>query len=207
MKNPKSYLVVAFGIACSVLLVIVMWAVYGVLLPQEGGHAHSAGEMVMADEFQAKTMAFIEKNKLSDGSVQAPHDEPVYIIASQYTFTPNVLRMKTGEEYQIRILSPDMVHAISINLGDTSYNAVIMPMSISSFNMEPMVAGTYPVICNEYCGLGHDFMYFTIIVEESDGEHVDDEHADGEMEMDGEMQMDDDEHTDDDEHASESDSH
>ena len=38
-------------------------------------------------------------------------------------------------------------------------------------------------------------MYFTIIVEEGDGEHADgDEHADDEMEMDGDMQMDGEEH-------------
>ena len=52
MKSTKSYLVVAFIIAFSVLLVIPLWAIYGVLLPEEhGGHS---GEMVMAMEFKQK---------------------------------------------------------------------------------------------------------------------------------------------------------
>lgn len=177
MKSSKGYLVAAFSIACSVLLIIGLWAVFGVLLPSEGGHAHGPGEMVMAGDFEARTTKFIEDNKLADGSVQASHDEPIYIMARQYTFTPNIIRLKTGEEYQVSMLSSDVVHAISINLGDISYNSVIMPMTITSFTMEPLEPGSYPVICNEYCGLGHDFMYFTFIVEEGGGDH-EDEHAD-----------------------------
>jgi hypothetical protein len=39
-------LVAAFVIASSVLLIIPMWGVYGVLLPEDGGHAHGAEELV-----------------------------------------------------------------------------------------------------------------------------------------------------------------
>ncbi|MEE8413028.1 MAG: hypothetical protein V3R96_00610 [Dehalococcoidales bacterium] len=204
MKNSKSYLVAAFAVACSVLLMIVLWAVYGVLLPDEGGHAHSAGEMIMADEFEARTTEFIEEHQLSDGSVRASHDEPVYIISSQYTFTPNVLRLEAGADYELRIFSPDVVHAFSVQMGGTSYNSVIMPMSIMKLNVKPTVPGTYLTICNEYCGLGHDFMYFTIIVEESAGAHDDgdgdgDGHANDEQ-ADGDEHGEEDEHADGDEH-------
>ncbi len=179
MKSTKSYLVTAFIIAFSVLLVIALWAVYGVLLPEEAGHAHS-GEMVMPMEFREKTMAFIEEHKLPDGSVEASHDEPVYIVASQYTFLPNVLRLKVGEEYQVQLLSIDVVHAFSVQMGGTSFNAVVMPMMVTGLNLAPQEPGTYLVICNEYCGLGHDFMYFTIIVEEGEEGDQGDEHDDEE---------------------------
>ncbi len=49
MKNPNMYLTAAFIIAVSVLLIIPLWAIFGVLLPEEGGgHAHGSGDMVMA---------------------------------------------------------------------------------------------------------------------------------------------------------------
>ncbi len=166
MKSSKSYLVAGFVIAFSVLLIIPMWAAYGVLFPKEGDHgAHGAGEMVMADEFKVKTMEFIEKHRLPDGSVKASRDEPVYIMVSQYTFTPNRLRLKAGENYQLRFFSPDVVHALSVQMGDSSFNAVVMPMMITSLNITPRQPGTYLAICNEYCGIGHDYMYFSIIVE------------------------------------------
>ncbi len=192
MKSSKKYLILAFIIAFSVLLVIPMWGVYGVLNPEEGGHAHG-GEMVMAMEFQQKVMEFQKEHKLPDGSVEAQHDEPVYVMASQYVFTPNKIRMKTGEHYDVRVLSSDVVHALSVQMGGTSYNAVVMPMMVTALDIKPTQPGTYLVICYEYCGLGHDYMYFTIIVEEGEG-HADDEHAEDEGHAD-------DEHAEDEEHA------
>ncbi len=181
MKSTKSYLVTAFIIAFSVLLVIFLWGVYGVLIPEEGGHAHG-GEMVMPMEFREKTMAFIEEHKLPDGSVEASHDEPVYIMASQYTFNPNKIRLKTGEHYDLQFLSIDVVHSFSVQMDGTSYNSVIMPMMVTGIEVAPIEPGTYLVICNEYCGLGHDYMYFTIIVEEGEegAEHEEEEQHDEE---------------------------
>ncbi len=179
MKSTKSYLVVAFIIAFSVLLVIPLWAVYGALLPEEhGGHG---GEMVMAMEFRERTMAFIEEYKLPDGSVEAQHDEPVYIVASQYTFIPNKIRMKAGEHYDLQILSSDVVHAFSVQMDGTSYNTVVMPLMVTALEVAPTQPGTYLVNCNEYCGIGHDYMYFTLIVEEAP-EHEEEEHHDDEEE-------------------------
>ncbi len=176
MKSTKSYLVVAFIIAFSVLLIIPLWAVYGVLLPEEGGHG--GGEMVMAMEFREQAMEFIEEHKLPDGSVEADHNEPIYVMASQYAFTPNKIRLKAGEHYDLQMLSIDVVHAFSVQMGDTSYNALVMPQMVTALEIQPTQPGSYLVICNEYCGIGHDYMYFTIIVEEG-AEHEDegeDEH-------------------------------
>ena len=181
MKNPNRYLTAAFIIAVSVLLIIPLWAIFGVLLPEEGGgHAHGSGDMVMAADFEDEVDEFIEHNGLPDGSVQADHDEPVLIIASQYTFKPSVVRLKTGEEYQFMFLSEDVVHAISIQMGGTSYNTTVMPETVTSIGLEPTQPSTYLVLCNEYCGIGHDFMYFTIIVEGEGDEPHEDDHAEDE---------------------------
>ncbi len=174
MKSTKGYLVGAFIIAFSVLLIIPLWAVYGVLLPEEGGHAHG-GEMVMAAEFQDKMTEYIEEYSLPDGSVEHLHEGSAYIMASQYSFTPATIRMETGERYNLQFLSNDVVHAISVQMGGTSYNAVVMPMMITSLEIKPLQPGTYLFNCNEYCGIGHDYMYLTLIVEEGD-EHEEDEH-------------------------------
>ena len=71
MKSSNSHLVAAFVIAFSVLLIIPMWAAYGVMFPKEGGgHAHGAGEALAASEFEEKTARFIEEHRLPDGSVR-----------------------------------------------------------------------------------------------------------------------------------------
>jgi heme/copper-type cytochrome/quinol oxidase subunit 2 len=164
LKSSNSYLVAAFVIAFSVLLIIPMWWAYGVLLPEEGGHAH-AGEMVSAAEFKERTTRFIEEHRLPDGTVRVEHGKPVYVMAIQYTFSPNTIRLTAGEHYELQMLSTDVVHAFSAQMGGTSYNAVVMPNMVTGITLKPTEPGTYRVFCNEYCGIGHDYMYFSIVVE------------------------------------------
>lgn len=195
MRHPNRYLTAAFVVAGSVLLIIPLWAIFGVLLPEEGaGHAHGGGDMVMAADFEDEVDEFIEHHGLPDGSVQGDHDEPVLILARQYAFKPSVIRLSTGEDYQLQLLSEDVVHAISIQMGDTSFNTTIMPETVTAVDLLPTQPGTYLVLCNEYCGIGHDFMYFTIIVEGEGGQPHDDEHAE-------------DDHHDGDEHAEDEEPH
>jgi cytochrome c oxidase subunit 2 len=65
------------------------------------------------------------------------------------------------------MLSTDVVHAFSVQMGDTSYNAVVMPNMVTALKLKPTKPGTYLTFCNEYCGIGHDYMYFSIVVEEA----------------------------------------
>jgi len=181
MKSSNSYLVVAFVIAFSVLLIIPMWWAYGVLLPDEGGHGHAApveGGMPSASEFEVKTARFMEQHQLPDGSVRAENGKPIYVMAIQYTFRPNTIRLTAGERYDLQILSTDVVHAISVQMGGTSYNAVVMPNMVTALKLKPTKPGTYRVFCNEYCGIGHDYMYFAIIVEEG-GSAIKKDHGHG----------------------------
>ncbi len=102
MKSTRSYLMTAFAVAFSVLLVIPLWAVFGVLLP---GEEAGGGDRVMAADFQRNVDNYIEEHGLPDGSVEADHDGPVYVMASQYTYSPNKIRLKTGEHYEFQFLS------------------------------------------------------------------------------------------------------
>ena len=165
-QSPKAYLAAAFLIACSVLLIIPMWWAYGVLLPEDGGHAHGAEELASYAEFEEKTARFIEARRLPDGSVRAENGKPIYVLAVQYAFKPNTLRLTAGEHYELQMLSTDVVHAFSVLMGNSSYNAVVMPGIVTALKLQPTKPGRYLVVCNEYCGLGHDYMYFSIIVEE-----------------------------------------
>lgn len=170
MNSPRSYLTAAFVVAFSVLLIIPMWWAYGVLLPDDGGHAHGAEATASSSEFEEKTTRFIEEHRLPDGSVRAEHDKPIYVMANQYTFRPNIIRLAAGEEYDLQMLSVDVVHAISVQMGRSSYNAVVMPGIVTALKLKPTKPGKYLVLCNEYCGIGHDYMYFSVIVEEATGE-------------------------------------
>lgn len=163
MGREGVYLTTAFLVAFSVLLFLGVWAAYGVLYPAQGGH-HGGGVMVNPDEYRQQVMAFVEANQLEDGSVR-PQSSDVYIMAMQFAWVPNVIRLETGREYVLHISSVDVVHGFSLQMGQRSYNATVMPGQVTRVEITPVLPGRYFITCNEYCGLGHEAMSAQFIVE------------------------------------------
>ncbi len=170
------------------LLVVAVWANYDALAPGgEGGHG--GGMQVDPKEFLTKSTAYAEENRLDDGTIRAVPGEPIPITALQHAFLPTILRMRTGETYMLQFVSFDVIHGFSLQMGETSMNAVLMPEMMTMVELTPTQPGEYLYLCNVYCGLGHQDMSGKIIVE---GEPISADDIDR-MNMD-EMEMDEEEH-------------
>lgn len=156
-------LAAAFGVAFSVLLVVPLWALFGRLLPEE----EHGGEPVSPSAFREAVQAQQARYGLPDGSVRPPPGD-VYLMASQFAWTPRVLRLQAGREYRLHLLSTDVVHGFSLVLGGSSYNLVLMPGMVATVEVRPERPGTYLLVCNEYCGIGHQWMWGQIVVEEGE---------------------------------------
>ncbi len=155
--------VIAIGLLVVVLLAPV-WAAYGALVP--GGHGGEHGGMVFdVDAFAAAAARYAAAHTLPDGSVMAVTGEPIPILAQQFGFTPRILKMRTGETYSLEIASKDVIHGFSLQAGLGSLNAVLVPGSMTPLEITPTQPGEYLVLCNEYCGLGHQVMSGRILVE------------------------------------------
>lgn len=149
------------GVALLVLALVPVWAAYGALTPG-GGH----GEMTVDwEDFLSRAQTYAERHRLPDGSVQAVVGEPVPVAVSQYSFLPNVLRMRTGATFSLELVSKDVVHGFSLQMGSGSLNAVLMPGMMAMLELTPTRPGEYLFLCNEYCGVGHQFMSGRIVVE------------------------------------------
>ena len=87
----------------------------------------------------------------------------VEISAKRFEFSPKEVHLRAGEPVTVRLVSTDRSHGLLIKeLGidlDASDGA---PDSIT---ITPSRAGTYPAICDHYCGSGHGNMRMTLIVE------------------------------------------
>ena len=154
------------------LLVVVgvapVWARYGALAP---GHGHGGGDPVDAAAFEARAHAYAEAHSLPDGSVEGqPGPEPVPVILRQFGFQPRELRLRTGERYTLELLAVDVMHGFSLQAGAGSVNALVVPGQPTRLEFVPTRPGRYLVVCNDYCGLGHQAMSGAIVVE---GEAVD----------------------------------
>lgn len=86
------------------------------------------------------------------------------ITASRYHFTPDRIVLKKGGNVTLELTSADRTHGFLVKpLGiDTD----IPPGKTTDITIRPEKAGTYTTICDHYCGLGHNGMKMTIVVEE-----------------------------------------
>jgi cytochrome c oxidase subunit 2 len=120
-------------------------------------------------EFQARAAQFTAAHQVGDlGGVPVvapPPGDDVFLEAMSFAWRP-VLQLKRGERYRILISSRDVQHGFSLVIVPHSVNFQVMPGYITEIELMPEQAGEYPIVCNEYCGLGHHLMMGRIIVTE-----------------------------------------
>jgi cytochrome c oxidase subunit 2 len=79
-----------------------------------------------------------------------------YYVAQIFQFTPRKLTIPVGSRVTFYITSADVEHGFSIP--ETGVNAMVTPGWVSSVSHTFKSAGKYLLICNEYCGGGHQLM-------------------------------------------------
>lgn len=85
-----------------------------------------------------------------------------YIIAHVFAFDPPSITVPAGSRVTFYSTSPDVVHGFFI--ADTAVNMLVVPGWVSSASHVFRTRGTYLLLCNEYCGAGHHFMYGSVAV-------------------------------------------
>lgn len=132
------------------------------------GKQNSAGESyrVTPAEFLETANAFVESHRAGDYQ-GVPIAEPApggdaYLVAQMWRYWP-VLKLKKDQTYRIHISSPDLQHGFS--LLPMNMNFQVMPGYDHVLTLTPTQTGEFPIICNEFCGIGHHTMTGRIIVE------------------------------------------
>lgn len=91
-----------------------------------------------------------------------PHEVEAYVVAHIFSFAPSTITVPAGTEITFYATSPDVVHGFFIT--GTAVNMMVIPGWVSSAKHRFTQPGTYLLLCNEYCGAGHHFMYGSIEV-------------------------------------------
>lgn len=94
----------------------------------------------------------------------APYKYEAYILAQTWAFLPNRITIPEGSSITFYVTSKDVQHGFII--ADTNVNMMVIPGEVSTLTATFDKAGEYHFVCNEYCGVGHQTMFGTIIVEE-----------------------------------------
>ncbi|WP_010677985.1 cytochrome c oxidase subunit II [Bacillus timonensis] len=103
----------------------------------------------------------------------APFDKPgVYQVGENeyevvmtleiFSFNPGKIEIPAGSKVHFIMTSKDVVHGFEV--AGTNLNAMVMPGHIQKITQTFDEPGDYLVLCNEYCGAGHQLMATTITV-------------------------------------------
>lgn len=103
----------------------------------------------------------------------APFDEPgiyevgegeydVVMTLEAFAFNPGDIEVPVGSKVNFIMTSKDVVHGMQII--DTNVNAMVLPGHIQTISQTFDEPGEYLILCNEYCGTGHQLMGTTITV-------------------------------------------
>lgn len=132
------------------------------------GKQNSTGESYRVDPkaFNERIEKYVQTNKVGEELgipvVEAAPGSDVYLLGQMWRWYP-VLKLKKDQTYRLHISSIDLQHGFS--LMPMNMNFQVLPGYDHVLTITPTSTGTFPIICNEFCGIGHHLMTGRIIVE------------------------------------------
>lgn len=90
----------------------------------------------------------------------------VRMVAGRYSFFPKHIDVPAETPITFRWVSMDVLHGVHIPM--TNMSTMIVPGYVAEITTTFPKPGEYPLLCNEYCGMGHNHMWSNISVIEKE---------------------------------------
>jgi len=117
---------------------------------------------VDTDEFQDTVGEYKDRaDETEDGHLIPPGDS-VYIAGRRFDWDGLPVELEAGREYDIHLGAYDVQHGFSVRPEETLSKHINLQVFPGNEWVIPMTfeePGTYHVICNEFCGRGHQTMH------------------------------------------------
>ncbi len=95
------------------------------------------------------------------GESKGAETQVVKVTARQFGFVMNPSTVKAGTQVKFEMTTEDTTHGFGVEYPGSkglAFQAQIVPEATQSLYWTFKEAGTWPVICMEYCGVGHHLM-------------------------------------------------
>lgn len=116
--------------------------------------------------FAERVTAFTQANQVGKEKgvpvVEPAPGSDIYLQARMWDWSP-ILKLKAGQTYRLHLSSLDLQHGFSLK--PMNMNFQVLPGYDYVLTITPTEKGTYEIICNEFCGIGHHLMTGRMIVE------------------------------------------
>ncbi len=133
------------------------------------GKQNSTGESYKVEpaKYIARVQEFVKTNQVDTMNgfpvVEGTPGGDIYLQGQMWLWYP-VLKLKKNQTYRLHISSIDLNHGLSIQ--PLNMNFHVLPGYDHVLTIKPTSSGEFPIICNEFCGIGHHMMAGRIIVED-----------------------------------------
>lgn len=153
--NPleRKWLYVSLGMIGIFLASILLTAITKGVHPPSHIETIDSARLHLSEEFGEDKLGVHQR---SDGSLQ------VTLVAARYGFYPNHIEIPADTPVTFRIASVDVLHGTHVPM--TNMSTMIVPGYVSQVTTTFPKPGDYPMLCNEYCGMGHDHMWSKMTV-------------------------------------------
>lgn len=84
------------------------------------------------------------------------------IIGYGFGYNPDEIEVPVGSTVVFKVTSSDVVHGFEIP--GTNVNLMMIPGEVNQVSHTFKKPGEYLILCNEYCGVGHQMMASKLIV-------------------------------------------
>ena len=147
-------------IVLGLTIALLLTAATAIAVAAMSGHAHLPAPVGRVDPAKVRETAPFNQTGLRDlggGQYEAT------MIARVWAFEPAEIRVPAGSTVTFTIASADVTHGLLIE--NTNVNLTIIPGQISRATAVFKQAGTYLMVCHEYCGASHHTMSGRVIVQ------------------------------------------
>jgi cytochrome c oxidase subunit II len=118
--------------------------------------AYSKKAQAMVDQYKVR-----EETEQKIPVVKPPEGSDVYLIARLWQWWP-ILELEKGKTYRLHLTAMDYQHGFSLQ--PENINIQVLPGYEHVVTVTPNRAGTYSIVCNEFCGIGHHTMVSRLYV-------------------------------------------
>jgi cytochrome c oxidase subunit 2 len=160
-RDEILWIAIAFAWCLVMFFMMPYWHVYG------GQNLSSETYRVKPAQFQRATQEMVDKYTVRTETdekipvVAPPAGADVYLIARLWAWWP-ILELEKGKTYRLHLTAMDYQHGFSLQ--PENINVQVLPGYQHVMTITPNRAGTYSIVCNEYCGIGHHKMVSRLYV-------------------------------------------
>jgi len=155
------WIVIAFVWCLVMFFMMPYWHIYG------KQNLSAETYRTTPEMFAKKTQAMVDRYTVRVETdqkipvVKPPENSDVYLIARLWQWWP-ILELEKGKTYRLHLTAMDYQHGFSLQ--PENINIQVLPGYEHVIKVTPNRAGTYAIVCNEFCGINHHTMVSRLYV-------------------------------------------